>query len=177
MLEEKDPLGWGVKKSLTRSQAMMPSLNQIHLAAKEEPSIFEQVKSYVLANYSSTITIDQMARATGQSRFGFCRKFYRECRVPPIRWLWHFRVLLAARLIELYPQAPLVYICYECGFKSAAHFSRAFKSQMGVNPSQFRKMCEVQTRKEDFTSKASEALGVKNGEFLTDIMAEALRTA
>jgi transcriptional regulator GlxA family with amidase domain len=156
---------------------MLTSLNQIRLTLEEPPKVFERVKSYVLANYGSTITINQLARATGLSRYGFCRQFYRECRVTPIRWLWHFRVLLAARLIECCPHYSLIYICTECGFKSAAHFSRAFKSHLGMSPSQYRKMCEIERKKEEISTKLGKDLGIKQNDFLEEIMVQAFRSA
>jgi len=110
-----------------------------------QPPLAAPVIAYVLANFAESIALEDLAQAAGLSRFNFCRRFHRECGLPPMRWLWNFRTLLAAEFIGLGPQWSLTDIAFSCGFTSSAHFSRTFKSMFGKSPSQYKKLVQVQT--------------------------------
>ena len=103
------------------------------------PKVAEPVVAYVLANFAEEIDLDDLAREAGLSRYNFCRRFHRDCGLPPMRWLWAFRAALAAEFIGLDPSWSLTDVAFSCGFTSSAHFSRAFKGAYGVSPSEFRK--------------------------------------
>ena len=101
--------------------------------------IVESVVSFVLNNFADEINLDDLAREAGMTRFNFCRRFHKECGVPPMRWLWNFRTILAAEFINLDPRWSLTDVAFSCGFSSSAHFSRSFKAMFQKSPSQYRK--------------------------------------
>jgi AraC-like DNA-binding protein len=103
------------------------------------PKIAEKVIAFVLEAFAEEITLEDLAREAGMSRFNFCRRFHKECGLPPMRWLWNFRTQLAAEFIQLDPRWSLTDIAFSCGFTSSAHFSRSFKAAFGKSPSQYKK--------------------------------------
>lgn len=103
------------------------------------PEIARRVIGFVLANFADEIRLEDMADAAGMSRFNFCRRFHKDCGLPPIRWLWNFRVVLAYEFIALDPRWSLTDVAFACGFTSSAHFSRSFKAVFSQSPSAFRK--------------------------------------
>ena len=103
------------------------------------PKIAEKVIAFVLDSFAEEISLEDLAREAGMSRFNFCRRFHKECGLPPMRWLWNFRTQLAAEFIQLDPRWSLTDIAFSCGFTSSAHFSRSFKAAFGKSPSQFKK--------------------------------------
>lgn len=105
----------------------------------EGPRIAEKVIHFVLENFAEEIALEDLAREAGMSRFNFCRRFHKECGLPPMRWLWNFRTILAAEFITLDPKWSLTDIAFSCGFTSSAHFSRSFKAMFQKSPSQFKK--------------------------------------
>lgn len=110
--------------------------------------IVESVVTFVLSNFAEEINLDDLAREAGMSRFNFCRRFHKECGVPPMRWLWNFRTILAAEFINLDPRWSLTDVAFSCGFSSSAHFSRSFKAMFGKSPSRYRK--EVEEMQDNF---------------------------
>jgi transcriptional regulator GlxA family with amidase domain len=103
------------------------------------PKVAEPAIAFVLANFAEEIGLEDLARAAGMSRFSFCRRFHRECGLPPMRWLWLFRAVLAGEFISLEPRWSLTDIAFTCGFTSSAHFSRSFRALYGRSPSVFKR--------------------------------------
>ena len=99
----------------------------------------QRVMPFILETFADEITLDDLARVAGMSRFNFCRRFHQECGLPPMRWLWSFRTILTAEFITLDPKWSLTDVAFSCGFKSSAHFSRSFKILFHQNPSQSRR--------------------------------------
>jgi AraC-like DNA-binding protein len=130
----------------TTSQSLSPECHDSSSQGGREaslpftcPRIAEKVIAYVLENFAEEIDLDDLAQQAGMSRFNFCRKFHRECGLPPMRWLWNFRTVLAAEFIGLDPKWSLTDIAFACGFTSSAHFSRSFRAMYNQSPSEFRK--------------------------------------
>ncbi len=128
--------------------------------AATQPAIAQPVISFVLANFAEEIELDDLANAAGMSRFAFSRKFHRECGVPPMRWLWSFRTMLAAEFIELDPDWSMTDIAFSCGFSSSAHFSRSFRAVFGVTPSRFRREASERLKQAGMAARAETFDGV-----------------
>ncbi|CAB3767092.1 AraC family transcriptional regulator [Paraburkholderia solisilvae] len=57
--------------------------------------------------------------------------------LSPMRYAWSLRLEHATRLLSGSPPGPIQEIAYQCGFASAAHFSRAFKERYGMTPREY----------------------------------------
>ncbi len=68
------------------------------------------------------------------------------------------RLLLAAKRLEI-PDLPVKVIAAEFGYRSVAHFSRRFKEQFFLSPSEFRKRRAGLQRKE---ARDTRAAGCRN---------------
>ena len=86
----------------------------------------------------AALTLADLARAAGLPQNTLTRFFNRDYGMSPMRWLWSFRVVLAAEMIATAPAWPLTVVAEECGFVSLAHFSRRFRELFGESPSSFR---------------------------------------
>jgi AraC-like DNA-binding protein len=70
----------------------------------------------------STSTLTRSLKASGLS---------------PMRYAWSLRLERAARLLEQTPKGAIQEIAFQCGFASAAHFSRAFKERYAMTPREY----------------------------------------
>ena len=95
--------------------------------------------SVMMERFSEELSLDDLAEATGVSKFVLCRSFQREFSVTPIRWLWYFRTILAAEFIKAAPQYSLTDIAFACGFTASAHFSRSFRALFQQAPIDYRR--------------------------------------
>ncbi len=83
-------------------------------------------------------TIETLARDVGLSRSALAERFTQYVGQPPMQYLTHWRMQLAANQL-LSGRDGVAAIAEEVGYESEAAFSRAFKKVVGVPPSQWRK--------------------------------------
>jgi AraC-like DNA-binding protein len=82
-------------------------------------------------------TTEALARAVGLSRSAFAERFSRLIGQPPIRYLAHWRLQLAAA--QLREGRSLAQIAYDIGYGSEAALNRAFRQHYGQPPGSWRK--------------------------------------
>jgi AraC family transcriptional regulator len=101
-------------------------------------SLAEAAKTYLAAQMSERITLDDVARAVHASPFHLARIFQQQTGVPVHRYLTQLR--LRASLERLAQDATdITEIALELGFSSHSHFTDAFRREFGRAPSKVRK--------------------------------------
>lgn len=96
------------------------------------------LECYMNRNFTHNISIEQFAKLTGRSISSFKRDFRETFRETPNKWLIKKRLELAYFLIAKKSRKP-VEVYYDVGFISFAHFSRTFKTEFKINPSEIKK--------------------------------------
>jgi AraC family transcriptional regulator len=97
-----------------------------------------RVLDYISTHIEDDITLADLAKVGGQSRFHFARKFALAMGVSPKRYVSRMRLdkamaeLAAGRLA-------LVQIALNAGFSSQASFTRAFNRATGITPHEYRR--------------------------------------
>jgi AraC-like DNA-binding protein len=82
-------------------------------------------------------TLESLAAAVGRSRSALADRFAEVVGQPPMQYLAHWRIQLAARRLAD-PEAKVSAIAFDVGYESEAAFSRAFKRIAGVSPASWR---------------------------------------
>lgn len=106
----------------------------------------ENVYRLAAARFRERLTINDLAAAAGMPVNTLTRHFNGAHGVSPVRWLWHFRTVLAAEIIATDPTMAMGDVAGSCGFTSNAHFARRFRAVFGESPSRFRAHCRVHER-------------------------------
>lgn len=88
--------------------------------------------------FGEKITLTDLAAAAEMPQNTLTRHFNMEFGMSPVRWLWAFRTIVAARFIMLQPAWQIREVSDRCGFNSLAHFSRRFREVIGMCPTEFR---------------------------------------
>lgn len=100
-----------------------------------------QIRQYIDCNLSD----ETLGPETIASRFSlsprYVRKLFAMDGDSVTRYIQRRRLETSASKIAdpLWRERSITDICFRCGFNSAAHFTRAFKSLFGITPGEFRK--------------------------------------
>ena len=96
-------------------------------------------QEWMRANLARPLSLDDLARRAGLSRFHFARAFRAETGQAPMAWLRGQRVE-EARALLLTTALPLRAIARKVGFPDEFHLSRVFRRVSGQNPTQVRRL-------------------------------------
>jgi AraC-like DNA-binding protein len=83
-------------------------------------------------------TVDELGREVGLSRSALAERFTQVIGVPPMQYLSHWRIQIAAQAL-LHSSKPIARIAQETGYETEASFARAFKRRMGMPPGAWRR--------------------------------------
>jgi AraC-like DNA-binding protein/quercetin dioxygenase-like cupin family protein len=97
---------------------------------------FEACQQYIQAHFLELRTLAQIARECHLHRVYLCRLFQRYNHQSPYQYLMRLKMNRAAELL-LEPGAMVKQVAEKVGFEDPFHFSRAFKSALGVSPRAF----------------------------------------
>lgn len=98
-----------------------------------------EAQQYIHTHYQEPITVSDIASYVSLSQYHFSRIFKKETSLAPHTYLANFR-LKKAKTLLLETNETVEHIATICGFFSTSHFIRAFKKEMEVTPSVFRKL-------------------------------------
>jgi AraC-like DNA-binding protein len=87
---------------------------------------------------SEPLTLEDLSREAGLSRFHFLRLFRDAFAATPHEYLVRVRLSRARRLL-LEERASVTDVCFEVGFQSLGSFSALFARRMGEPPASFRR--------------------------------------
>lgn len=83
-------------------------------------------------------SVDRLARRVGVSRTVLAARFRHFLDMPPMHYLTHWRLQLAAQCLKA-TDTPMKGIAEQAGYESEAAFSRAFKRHFGLPPADWRR--------------------------------------
>lgn len=124
-------------EAVRRYLATLPHDQTGWLAGLRDPKIGKAL-AMLHTHPAHAWTADELAKAVDMSRSAFAERFSGFVGVPPMRYLSHWRLQLAAVRLRESPRA-IAQIAYEVGYESEAAFSRAFKQAFGVTPGKWRR--------------------------------------
>lgn len=102
------------------------------------PSLRKGIE-YIHSNLSSPITLDDLCKIIGLSKYHLIRLFQKHMGTTPGQYLQDQRLHLASQLLR-HSEKSVTSIAFEIGFNSLSSFERAFRKKFGVSPTKYRKM-------------------------------------
>lgn len=121
--------------------AAMPDAAVAPVAGELTTLRFARVQDYIERHLGEAISLEDLARVAGVSRFHFARQFRARTGESPMGYLLRMRVERAkARLRD--SRARVIDIAAELGFADQSHFARAFRRLVGMQPSAYARVAE-----------------------------------
>ncbi len=99
---------------------------------------FARVLDYIEQHLGEELSVERLGREASFSKFHFHRQFSAYVGVSVSRYVQILRLKRASRQLVFEPDTKIIGIAYEAGFETPESFSRAFKREYGLTPSQFR---------------------------------------
>lgn len=97
-----------------------------------------RVVALVIARPGASHTLDSLAEEAGMSRSAFAERFYVTYGQSPFEFVQMVRLRYSARLLTV-SDLQVTAIAQAVGYASRSHFSRAFRSAFGVDPTTYRR--------------------------------------
>ena len=97
-----------------------------------------QVMEYITQNYSEVITSRSVADYLYMNNSYFCRLFHKNFGTNFSLYLQTYRIEKAKSLLK-YTQMPVSAVASAVGFSDFSYFSKIFKRDCGLSPSEYRK--------------------------------------
>lgn len=92
---------------------------------------------YLKENISRTLTLEDMAKACGLSKFYFAKKFQQNTGISPGRYYLEKKIQQACLLLDS-TEMTIKQSANRLGYEDPYYFSRLFKKVMGLSPKQYR---------------------------------------
>jgi AraC family transcriptional regulator len=102
---------------------------------------FARVRDFIELNLGEAISLEDLARVAGVSRFHFARQFRAYTGESPMGYLVRTRVERAKTLLRD-SHARVVDISAELGFADQSHFGRTFRRMVGMPPSAYARVAD-----------------------------------
>lgn len=108
------------------------------MASQINDKVTAKILKYVTENMGNPdLKIDDIAEAMGMSRSVLYAKIKQSVSMTPIDFVRHIRIMRASELLQQNDDT-LASISFEVGFSDPKYFSKVFKKEMGIVPSEYR---------------------------------------
>lgn len=95
-------------------------------------------KETIERNIYSDLNISELAYLCNMSEASFKRKFSSIFKQSPAKYIQEKKMARAKRLLKL-PANTVAHVAYESGFGSPSAFNKAFKKNVGLTPTEYKK--------------------------------------
>jgi len=111
--------------------------NLAHKTPKRSGAMQRAVE-YINDHITEEISIESICAVNYMSKYHFCRQFKRQMGLTVMEYILKTRIIMAKELLS---EADLSIgeVSESCGFSSPSYFSRVFKADTGMTPTQYKK--------------------------------------
>ncbi len=120
------------------TEKMMSACRNV-VKKREERSgdIIRTARKYIEDHFDKDISLDDVSRVVNISPYYFSKVFKEESGLNFIEYLTNIRIEHAKKLLEN-SSLSIKEICVSCGYTDPNYFSRSFKKNVGVTPTEYK---------------------------------------
>lgn len=121
-------------QELVYNLIQMKGIQQVLKLENKNP--IQKAIKYMNENFSSSISIKQLASDLNMSEANFCQYFKKITGITPLEYLTNLKLLRAKEIIQ---NRSISETAFELGYENISHFITLFKNKYGVTPKQYQK--------------------------------------
>jgi len=110
----------------------------IPTAGSEKSTHVKHIKAWIDQHFNQSISLDNIAENLNISKYYMSRIFKDVTGYTIMQYLMSCRINRAKYLLEIHPQKSILEVALESGFEDSSHFSRYFRKQMKITPTEYR---------------------------------------
>lgn len=118
--------------------AVISEILLLQAAPQQNENLVDAVIDFIAENYTRTLNNTAIGNKFGYHPNYINRLFVKQTGLSLHRYILNFRISQAVTQL-FYTKLSLSEIAQSCGFPDYAYFSRVFKQQHGISPSEYRK--------------------------------------
>jgi YesN/AraC family two-component response regulator len=111
-----------------------------------DDSVLQRIVEDIRRDCSTGLSVAQLARSSGMSRFSFSRLFHRNFGISYRDFMTRQRLEKACKMLEL-PGSSVTGAARAAGFSDASYFARVFRRHMRKSPKEY---AQAATRSQDY---------------------------
>lgn len=119
-------------------QSNDPLIRREGTGQDEKTKLVEIITAYLFSHYQEPITIDDVAFSVGLTKSYMSHLFKEVTGYTIMNYLMAYRLSRSRDILISEPDLSIKEVSLQSGFKSDAHFSRFFKENIGVSPTEYR---------------------------------------
>lgn len=108
---------------------------------QQKSTVIQGVKEYIEEHYPQDISLDQLAEEFSLSKYQLIRQFEAAYHTTPMHYLKKIRIVHSLEL--LWEQESVAEVAQKVGFATGNYFSKVFKTEMGMTPSEYRNQKKI----------------------------------
>ncbi len=122
--------------ALSADAGLQPLTSGLYTHSMTDPEGMRiaSVYNYIMHNYSSALSLEEVAMQAHLTPTAFCRYFKKHTRHTFVHFVNKVRVNEACKLLVNGSPLSIAAIAYSCGFNSITNFNYVFKSITGTSP-------------------------------------------
>ena len=105
---------------------------------EHENHLVVKAKDYIIQNYNKDISLDDVSRQLDLSSYYFSKLFKEETGSNFVEYVTSLRIQKAKELLKEDRDCSMKEICSSVGYSDPNYFSRIFKKNEGITPTEYR---------------------------------------
>jgi len=126
----------GTARQVERPGTMMPVASGAQTDTAAPESVMQRIIENIRRDHTTRISVAQLARDCGMSRFSFSRLFRSSFGCSFRDYVMRLRMETACKMLEA-PHPSVTHVALAAGFTDASYFARIFRRHMHKSPNEY----------------------------------------
>lgn len=134
-----------VGRQIERPGAMLPQTSNEQAADHSGRAVMQRIIENLRRDHTARLSISQLARECGMSRFSFSRLFRSSFGCSCREYVMRLRIETACKMLKA-PHPSVTHVATTAGFTDASYFARIFRRHMNKSPIEYAQLASSQSQ-------------------------------